>query len=344
MRRPPKYVHGFLDRHGKPRFYFRRAGFKQILLPGLPWSPEFMAAYELAVAGQTRIEIGASRTKPGTVAVLTVAYFNSATFQSLAAETQRTRRNILERFRAEHGDKRVALLHREHIVRMLAKKISKPASASNWLNTVRALMQFALVEEMRQDDPTRDVKSPKIKTDGFETWSEDDIAAFERQHAIGTRARLALALLLYTAQRRGDIVRMGWQHIRDGALHVRQQKTGATLAIPLHSDLRAILEETPKSNMTYLTTKEGKPFTAPGFTNWFRECCKEAGLRHGPSAHGLRKAACRRLAEAGCTAHEIMSISGHASLREVQRYTAAADQARMARAAMEKAKKRTLSG
>src|SRR5438309_879637 len=99
MSRPPKFVQGFVDRHGKPRFYFRRAGFKMVPLPGLPWSPEFMAAYELAVAGQPHIEIGASRTKPGTVAALVAAHFNSIAFCSLGTETQRTRRNILERFR-----------------------------------------------------------------------------------------------------------------------------------------------------------------------------------------------------------------------------------------------------
>jgi integrase len=206
------------------------------------------------------------------------------------------------------------------------------------------MMQFAVLEGIRQDDPTREVKRPKIKTDGFTTWSEENITAFEQVHPIGTRARLALALLLCTAQRRGDVVRMGRQHIRDGALHIRQQKTDATLVIPLHPDLRTILDATPPDNLTFLTTKEGKPFTAAGFTNWFRECCNEAGLPRGLSAHGLRKATCRRLAEAGCTAHEIMSISGHASLREVQRYTAAADQARMARTAMEKVKTRTSSG
>jgi len=96
--------------------------------------------------------------------------------------------------------------------------------------------------------------------------------------------------------------------------------------------------------MTFLTTREGKPFTAAGFTNWFRECCNEARLPNGLSAHGLRKAACRRLAEAGCSAPEIMSMSGHRSLREVQRYIAAADQVRMARAAMKKTKRRTPSG
>src|SRR6202022_4595375 len=99
-----------------------------------------------------------------------------------------------------------------------------------------------------------------------------------------TRARLAFALLLYTAQRRGDVVHMGRQHIRDGALQVRQQKTSAALVIPLHSNLRAILDATSPDNMTFLMTREGKPFTAAGFTNWFRECCNEAGLRNGLSA------------------------------------------------------------
>jgi len=344
MSRPPKFVHGYIDRHGKPRFYLRRVGFKKIRLPGLPWSPEFMAVYEQALAGQTGIEIGAKRTKPGTIAALTVAYFNSIEFRSLATETQRTRRNILERFRAEHGEKRFALLQREHIVRMLGSKIGKPSSARNWLNTIRAMMEFAVSEGMRQDNPAHNVKAPKIKTTGFTTWSEENIAAFEQAHAAGTRARLALALLLFTAQRRGDVVRMGRQHIRDGALHVSQQKTGATLVIPIHSELRAILDATLHNNMTFLTTREGKPFTAAGFTNWFRECCNEARLPNGLSAHGLRKAACRRLAEAGCSAPEIMSMSGHRSLREVQRYIAAADQVRMARAAMKKTKRRTPSG
>src|SRR5947209_3053307 len=106
MKRPPKFVHSYIDRHGKARFYFRRPGFKKVPLPSLPWSPQFMAVYEAALAGQAaRIEIGATRTTPGTINALTVAYLNSGIFRSLADETQRTRRNILERFRTEHGEK-----------------------------------------------------------------------------------------------------------------------------------------------------------------------------------------------------------------------------------------------
>lgn len=160
---------------------------------------------------------------------------------------------------------------------------------------------------------------------------------FEGYHGPGTKARLALTLLLYTGQRRSDVIRLGRQHIRDGFMHVRQQKTGVELAIPIHATLAAIIAETPADHLTLLTTQTGKPFSAAGFGNWFRDRCNEAGLAHC-SAHGLRTAAARRLAEAGCTMHEIAAITGHASLSEVQRYTKAADQKRLALSAMEKAK------
>ena len=130
---------------------------------------------------------------------------------------------------------------------------------------------------------------------------------------------------------------MGRQHIRDGAIHVRQQKTGIELTIPIHATLAAIIAGTPADHLTLLTTQTSRPFSAAGFGNWFRDRCNEAGLAHC-SAHGLRKAVARRLAEAGCTMHEIAAITGHASLSEVQRYTKAVGQARLARAAMDNAK------
>ena len=347
----PKYTQAFTDRHGKARFYLRKAGCKPVPLPGLPWSPSFMAAYEAALDGEApRIEIGASRTKPGTINALVVSYFNSMAFQALAPETRRTRRNILERFRAEHGDKRSAMLKREHVNVMFAKKAATRFAARNWLKTVRALMQFAIAEGMLATDPTAGIKNLSGKTDGFRTWNEEDIAAFEARHPIGTRERLALALLVNTAQRRSDVVRMGRQHIRntpDGAvIDVKQQKTGTKLAIPIHPDLQAVLDATPSGHLTFLTTAFGKPFAAAGFTNWFREACNAAGLPRGTSAHGLRKAACRRLAEAGCSANQIAAISGHKSLAEVERYTIAANQERMARMGVEtlmaqKTKRRT---
>ena len=307
-----EYIHEFRDRHGKVRRYVRLPGRKRVPLKGAPGSDEFMAGYHAALAGDTapRVEIGAKRTRPGTVAALIVAYFGSTGFLGLSPATQTTYRGILERFRVEHGDKRIALLHRDHVVKMFAAKIATPAGANHWLRMVKTLMAFAVAEGMRSDDPTTGIKRMSAKSEGFYTWTEDDIATFEARHEIGTRARIALALLLYTAQRRSDVVRMGRQHVRNGVLNVRQQKTGVVLAIPVDPDLQAIIDATPNDNLTFLVTEHGKPFSAAGFGNWFRECCDQAGLPKGCSAHGLRKAACRRLAEAGCSANVIASISG----------------------------------
>ncbi|WP_374385119.1 tyrosine-type recombinase/integrase [Dongia sp.] len=336
MRRPRlPYVQEFKDRHGKVRRYFRRPGFKPLPLPGLPGSTEFQEAYRAALDGAGgKIEIGIDRSAPGSVAAAVASYIASAAFVALADETRRTRRNILERFREKHGDKRIAKLEPHHIQKMVLDKAATPSGARNFLNTLRALMQHCLLVRLIKIDPTIGVKRIKIKTDGYATWSEDDIAKFEKRHAIGTKARLALGLLLFTAQRRGDVIRMGRQHVDNGLIRVKQSKTGINLQIPIHTDLQVILDKTPSEHLTFLTTAYGQPFTAAGFTNWFRERCNEAEIPNGLSAHGLRKAACRRLAEAGCSANVIGSISGHVSLRELQRYTAAADQKRMAATGM----------
>ena len=350
MRRPPKYVHGFIDRHGKPRFYFRRAGFKKVPLPGLPWSGQFMEAYEQAIAGQpASLDVGAKHTKPGSIRALAISYFQSVDYRSMQARTQRVYRGLIERFSEQadkdgnkFGDKRAALIGREHVVRLLATKADKPEAANQFRKVLRAMMKHAVEIGLRADDPTRDVRAIRVRSDGFHSWSDAEIAQFEKCHPIGSRARLAFALLLYTGQRRSDVVRMGCQHVRDGVLTVRQQKTGTKLSIPVHPTLQAILNAV-SDNLTFLTTQFGKPFTSNGFGNWFRNQCNAAGLPQC-SAHGLRKAVARRLAEAGCTAHEIASITGHASLKQIAHYTRAADQGRLASAAMEKVKTRTSSG
>jgi len=209
-----------------------------------------------------------------------------------------------------------------------------PTTARNWFKAIRALTDHCIKVGMLKDDPTLGLKPRPIKGDGFHTWTEDEIAAFEAHHPIGSRERLALALGLYSGQRRGDVIRMGRQHVRGGALYVTQAKTGKALAIPVHPELAAVLDHAPGNQLTFLTTARGAAFDGKGFTMWFAKACAKAGLGPQCTFHGLRKAACRRLAEAGCSVNEIAAISGHKSLREIARYTAAVDQARMARNAM----------
>jgi len=314
-----------------------------------------MRAYADALNG-TKAQasnIAAAHTVAGTVNALVVAYLDpqsSSPFKTGAAETQRTRRNILENFREAHGDKplyrtdnrghQTMLLTREHMQRIINEKASTPFAQRNFLNTLRAMFKWAVKEGRIPDDPTLGVTREKVKTTGYKTWSEDQIERFEARHAVGTKARLAFALLLYTGQRRSDVVKLGRQHIHSETLTIDQGKTErgeeAHLEIPVHPKLREIIDATPMVGVkTLLVTHFGKRYTPAGFGNWFRELCNAADCPD-VSAHGLRKATARRLAEIGCTTNQIASITGHASLSEVQRYTKAADRKRMAREAMNK--------
>lgn len=206
MRKPPKYIQQFIDQDGKARFYFRRAGYKSVALPGLPWSPTFMAVYEEAVK-QSPLgtpqkfspPIGVKKTKPGTINAVLIGFYASTEFRDWSPETQRTRRNILERFRDAHGDKAIATLQPRHVADLVAAKSETPAAARNFKKTLSALMRFAVTQGFRNDNPVIGVAAPKIKGNGFQTWNEEQIAAFEAHHPIGSRARLAFGLLLYTA-------------------------------------------------------------------------------------------------------------------------------------------------
>ncbi|MBS0986535.1 tyrosine-type recombinase/integrase, partial [Acetobacter thailandicus] len=156
----------------------------------------------------------------------------------------------------------------------------------------------------------------------------------------GTIQRLAMSLMLYTGQRRSDVVRMGPGDVQNGMIYVRQEKTDACLWIPLHSELQDELRLWEGGSQTYLSrSRDGSPYTVNGFYNVFKDWCASAELPVQCSPHGLRKAAGRRLAEAGCTPHQIAAILGHKTLAEVMRYTRSAEQKKMAQEAMDKFEK-----
>jgi integrase len=252
----------------------------------------------------------------------------------LRPSTQSARRHILERFRLAHGNKPLKGLHRQHITAVIGAKANKPEAANHLLKTLRIILGYAVAQGMLDSNPAAGIKKYRSQGEGHHSWSESEIAQFEQRHPIGSKARLALALGLYTAQRKSDVLRMGWQHVNGDAIAVRQQKTNAALLIPMHPQLLAALASVPRGNPTFLMTEHGAPFTPNGFGNWWRDRCNEAGLAHC-SFHGLRKAAATRLANAGCSVDQVKAITGHRSLAEVARYTKAADQRRLARQALD---------
>lgn len=317
----------FKDRHGNWHIRFRQKGRETYYFKSLPGTPEFEAELAACRAGTAapKMSVGLGRIKPGSLNALIHIYYSSPEFLGLKESTKAGYRGVLDRFRAIYGEVPVADFKRQSIKEILGTMADRPSAANHLLDRMKGLFKLALDLEWRTDDPTIGVRGYRLDSDGFHTWTEEQIAQFEKRHGPGTKARRALYIALYAGQRRSDAVLMGKQNRRGNRIDVRQEKTGAFLSIPLHPALAAELDAAPEGDMLYLMTEYGKPHSAKAFGNWFQKRVQEAEL-DGCTYHGLRKAAARRLAEAGCTNQQIKAITGHRTDKEVSRYTAAADQ------------------
>lgn len=326
-----RYVVSDVDRYGHVRHYLRRPGMKKVRLPGAPGSAEFMAAYHSAEGDE--LAPVARKARDGTFGALVIAYYSSPEFARLDTSTRAWRRRHLDLLRAADGHLPVAPIEPADIVAMVEELASKPSVANHRLKALRALFKWGLNRGRIRNNPTLGVSAIAYHSDGVHTWSLDEVGAYEDRHKLGTKARLAMAILLCSAGRREDAVRLGPQHVKGGRLRFVQAKNEhrkpVEVDIPIHADLADAIAACPSGHLNFLVTEFGKPFTPAGFGNWFRDRCNEAGLHHC-SAHGLRKAAAVRLAEAGASPHEIMAVTGHRTLAEVERYTRSARMARLA--------------
>jgi integrase len=337
----PKHVKGYTvgDRQ---YFYFRGT---KVRLPGLPWSPEFMdvhARMMATLAAPGPVVIGASRTLTGTVNAGLVAYYTSTRFtHDLGEGTQGARRNLLERFRAEHGDKRLRKLEPRHVQAYISS-LATPAAQRSMLQALKSYLDYCVEISMIAANPASDTKRDKlVNTGGILTWTEQHVAKFKATHPLGSRARLALALYLNLGVRKSDVVRVGRHHVVDNVLvdflPVKTTRTGGRLInVPLMQETLDTIAATKITGKdTYLVTGQGKAFTAAGFGNKMREWCDEAGLPEC-SSHGLRKLCLVRLADIeGMDVLHLQAISGHKDLRELQIYIENANRKRKAKHAIE---------
>lgn len=264
-------------------------------------------------------------------------YYRSAEFFQLAESTKQVYRRILDAFASEYGNDPIAGLQTKHINMLIDEKAETPAAANILRKRLSSVFEYAKSVGMIQVNPAKEAKRIKTKSKGYRSWTEADIAAYREKWKEGQPERIAMEVLLHTGLRRSDAVRLGWQHIVDDAFVINTKKSQeiVELHIPLHSDL-AFLFDLPRGRETFISTVYGSARSEKAFTNWLREAAHAAGLPSNSSPHGLRKAACRRLAESGCTALEIMSITGHRDIKEIERYTKAAEMKRLSRAAMAK--------
>ena len=343
-----------VDRHGNVRVYFRRKGRRKIRITETPGTEAFDQEYQRAFRGETKAASGRGNeaVMPGTMCWLCQQYYASAVFQSLAESTRNVRRGILDEICQRAGEFRYALMEPPHVAKLRDEKAAFPHAANNRVKALRQLFSWAMLPEYgyAKKNPARDVGRLRgTNPDGIRAWTEADAVRYEARHPIGTKARLAFDLLLYTGVRRSDVVRLGPQMERwfaeilpDGTTVEAQKlvftevKGGSRIVktheLPILPPLRQSIEATLTGHLVYLVTAFGKPHSAKAFGNWFKKRCREAGLDE-VSAHGLRKLGAQRCAEAGATEHQLMALFGWTNPQQAAVYTKKANRARLEAAA-----------
>ena len=337
-----KYIKEETDRHGNARCYLRVPGRPLVRLRSMPGTPEFFLEYQEAITATNAGRTSPPRSreiKRGTFRHLCVQYFASGEYSTLDESTRKWQRRSLEKICESHGDSIVSHMQSRHVRKLRDELLVTPAAANQRLKALRALFNWANEAEETTVNPTLGVKRIKYASEGHHTWTDEEIGQYQKRHPVGTQARLAFDLLRFIAFRREDVVRIGPDHVRNGRVQYRQAKNEhrnpIDIDIPLHPDLEASIAATETGTKAFLLTDFGKAFTPNGFGNKFKDWCRQADLPHC-SAHGIRKATATTLAENAATPHEIMSITGHQTLEEVERYTKAARMRKMADAAMMK--------
>lgn len=327
-----KYVHA----KGKVYAYFNTGKLKdgKPIYAKLP-SPSAVGFYDSYASMQ-----GArtKRDKQGfTVAELVEQYEDSTKLKNLSAGTQEAYRKACKRITALLGKFPVNDLLREDVQFVLDNDMSGAGSHNMFLAVLGVLYTWARKRGKTTLEPTKEID--KMKSVPHHPWPEHVLeAALKAEH---DRTRLAVHLLYYTGQRIGDVVAMRWSDITNGWLYITQQKRGYAVRMPLHSELVAELERTPKRGLTILVNHAGNPISDDIIRKELKRFTLAMG--HDTVPHGLRKNAVNALLEAGCTVPETAAITGQ-TYRVVEHYAARVNTQKLSKAAILKFENKSGSG
>jgi integrase-like protein len=339
MPRPrPPHLHRETTRHGKSVWYVRIGKSKRVRIPGEYGSPEFSAAYDEAISGR-RGPVRSTGPADGSFTWALGLYRRSQAWAVLSIATRRQREAIFRQIEKTHGNSRFLDWRRGDIVAGRDKRADHPNAARHFVQALRGLFEWALEARLARVDPTAGVKLARPRTEGFAVWTDDDVAAFRHRWPLGTRERVAFEVLRATGLRRGDAVRVGLPHLRDGVIRINTEKTGERVAIAVTGEMLEAIAAGPYGELTFIAGERGAPMRKESFGNWFREACAAAGV--AKSAHGIRKAAATADAEAGWTDAELDAKFGWTGRKMAAHYTRAASRERLSLAAAERTKKGT---
>jgi integrase len=298
-------------------------------LPGRLGSAEFLAAYQGYISGSTA-ETKIDRSATGTFGGLIADYYQSIEYANLKRSSKRLYRYALEPLREQHGHRPVQTMTRDNLVGIIERL---GARAPGMANLTRAVLQKMLKVALDRGRIASNPLAQKLtayKSGSHHTWTDAELAQFEARWPLGSRQRLAFALLFYTGQRSGDVVRMGRADIAAGAIRVVQEKTGVELSIQIHPDLLDALKAGPTKGLNLIGDAYGRPIKRAALSHLMRQAIRAAGLPARCVPHGIRKATLRTMAEHGASAKQLAAVSGHKTTKELDRYTAAADQPTLA--------------
>lgn len=330
----PENVSEFKDVRGKYRLRFRAKGRPTYYPKAKFGTPEFeveLTKWREGEAYQAPVE---PRHAAGTIGDLITRFYEMGALRNMKPMTRRKVRGVLDRFRdtvdakgVKYADKSAATIPFDRLGAIFTRKAEQhPAAARELRKQLIRVFDFAIKLGIRTDNPAKMTEPVKVRTEGFHTWTEEEIDQFRAKHPLGTNARLAMELMLWTGQRKGDAVKMGWKDIDGGRIIVTQEKTGKRLRIKMAPQLVEAIRAMPVTGRdTFLVTSFGKPYTANGFGNAFKDWCRDADLPHC-CTHGLRKANARRGAELGATNQQLKAVGGWSNDAEVSTYTAGAEQ------------------
>lgn len=330
MPRPrPPHLHRQTTRHGVTVWYVRIGKGRRTRIRAAYGTPEFTAEYDAAVAGKPMVKKGPEN---GTLHWLWDRYRETGAWRGLSQATRRQRENIMKHVLAASGHEPYRLVTKKSVAAGSDRRSDTPAQARNFLDAMRGIFRWALSVDHVKIDPTAGVANPERKTGkGFPEWTEADVETFERRWPLGTRQRVWLHVLLYLGPRRGDAHRVGRQHMRGNELTFTTEKTDTEVTLPILPPLAASLKAGPVGDLTFICGERGYPLTKESFGNMFSEAARQAGIKK--SAHGVRKIAATRCAEAGATVHQLNAIFGWSGTTMAMLYTQAAGRKRLAREA-----------
>ncbi|MGH0004119.1 tyrosine-type recombinase/integrase [Pseudovibrio ascidiaceicola] len=340
------YVQKEKTRHGKTVYYFRKrrgqgGSYHRTRLPDAYGTKDFMRAYDMCLRELAGTAEAAPPTKNSeirkpsstTFGWLLKSYQDSDAFTELADGTQTSRRAIIKKtLEQDIGGQRASeipldLITTNAIKRGKEARRKKPNAANNWLKVIKAAFKWAEEAGLIDDDPAKDVRKITVKSDGFHTWTVEEVLQFRARWPIGTRERLGFELFAYTGVRRSDVVRIGPEHVQDNMISIKASKNRAELFIPIFPELQEAIDAIPTKGPAFLMSDHGRPFTAASFGNFFGRACKEAGVPG--RAHGIRKAAATIAADNGATTKQLMAVFGWVSPEMAELYTKKADRKRL---------------